>query len=61
MNSLVNIKCMICKKCFTEPLFNAHQCAGAKSYECDICKKTFTENSKLTEHKRTHTGEKPHE
>ena len=60
MNSNVNIKCMICKKRFPEPLFNVHQCSrsrtGAKSYDCDICEKTFPERNGLAYHKRTHTG-----
>ena len=61
MNSNVNIKCMICKNRFPEPLFNVHQCSGAKSYDCNICEKTFAERKGLEYHKRTHTGEKPYE
>ena len=59
-NSKVNIKCIICKTSFPEPLFNAHQCSGAKPFECNICEKTFTQKNTLANHKRTHTGEKPY-
>ncbi|XP_036371049.1 zinc finger protein 708-like [Octopus sinensis] len=30
------------------------------SHHCDICGKFFSESHKLTTHKYTHTGEKPH-
>ena len=59
MNSKVNVKCIICKRRFPEPLFNVHICA--RSYDCNICEKTFAERKGLAYHKRTHTGEKPYE
>ena len=33
----------------------------SKRYECDVCDERFTSPSRLVEHKRKHTGEKPYE
>ncbi|KAK2708628.1 zinc finger protein 184-like [Artemia franciscana] len=36
------------------------QAVTTKKHECIICKKMFSHNSRLIEHIRTHTGEKPY-
>lgn len=33
---------------------------GDKPYECTICRKRFSESNIMTQHMRTHTGEKPY-
>ena len=58
MNSNVNIKCMICKKRIPKPVFNVHQCSGAKSYDCNICERTFTERKDLAYQEKNHMNMK---
>jgi KRAB domain-containing zinc finger protein len=32
-----------------------------KTYQCDLCTKSFARQGHLTEHRRTHSGEKPYQ
>jgi uncharacterized Zn-finger protein len=36
-----------------------HLILGDKPYQCTICKKRFSEANIMTQHMRTHTGERP--
>lgn len=56
--------CGICSKYLNSKRLlqrHAHQVHHARQrYECDVCPKTYAYAKSLKEHKRFHTGEKPH-
>lgn len=54
--------CEYCGKRFTlQAARNKHvKLIHVKSYTCDICGKSFASKEKVTRHRYTHTGEKPH-
>ena len=52
-------ECKECGKCFGDLWQRKRTHTGHKRLECDQCGKLFNKEETLTNHKRTHTGERP--